>query len=558
MNYKVITNTIKKSGKVSKTILFMLFVSISAFAQQDSISYKYWVEFTDKENSNFSVSNPEYFLSQRAIDRRTRQNISVKIQDLPINSWYADSIRNLGFDIINRSKWFNGILLSTNDFYLANQINFSFVKSVYYFGSWNSNKANQKTKSKFEADFSKADYGDAYNQLQMLKGDILHNRNLKGKGKVIAVLDAGFSKADEVIAFQKLFTEIRILGSRDFVKKNNDVFAEHSHGMMVLSTMGAENKGQIIGTSPDASFWLLRTEDVASENLIEEYNWLCGAEFADSVGADIINSSLGYTTFDDANQNHTYADMNGRTTPISIAANIAARKGMIVVNSAGNSGSGSWHYIGAPADADSILSVGAVDENQDFAWFSSYGPSFDGRVKPTIVAQGRNTIVATSDNGILAGNGTSFSSPVMAGMTACLWQAHPNRTNMEIINAIILSAHLHENPNDSLGNGLPNFALADLLLTKPKNQEKPDVIAIAANPITSNSHLYIYAANSDKMRINVYDIKGNSIYEFNYTLTPQTNNQINLSFLSKNAVGVYFLRIKIGNEEFAERIVVVE
>jgi len=394
--------------RIKKTLFFII-ISFSSFAQQDSITYKYWVEFTDKYNSNFSVNNPELFLSQRAIERRVRQNIPIKIQDLPINNWYIDSIINLGFDVLNRSKWFNGIMLSTNDSNLVDNINFSFVKSTFSFGRWNRNKSNQRTNSKFENDFNKSDYGDTYNQLQMLKGNILHNRNLKGEGKVIAVLDAGFSKANEMDAFKKLFDEDRILGSWDFVAQEESVFEDHSHGMMVLSTMGAENKGQIIGTSPNASFWLLRSEDGDTENLIEEYNWLCAAEFADSVGADIINSSLGYTTFDDVNQNHTYSDMDGRTAPVSIAANLASRKGMIVVNSAGNSGSSSWHYIGAPADADSILSVGAVDENRDFAWFSSYGPSIDGRIKPTVVAQGRNTIVATSDNGILAGNGTSFS-----------------------------------------------------------------------------------------------------------------------------------------------------
>ena len=231
---------------------------------------------------------------------------------------------------------------------------------------------------------------------------------------------------------------------------------------------------------------------------------------------------------------------------------------MIVVNSAGNSGSSSWHYIGAPADADSILSVGAVDENRDFAWFSSYGPTSDGRVKPTVVAQGRNTIVATSDNGVLAGNGTSFSSPVIAGMTACLWQAHPNRTNMEIINAIILSSHLHENPNDSLGYGLPNFALVDLLLTEPKDQSISEIIAVVPNPISSNSHLYVYAANTNVMSMEVYDIKGNRINKCNFSLTPQSNNQINLSFLRKNAIGIYLLKIRIAGQEFVEKVVVIE
>ena len=539
-------------------IFVLLFISISTFAQQDSITYKYWVELMDKDNSVFSVNNPEYFLSQRAIDRRKAQNIDISIQDLPINNWYVDSIRNLGFEIINRSKWFNGIMLATNDSLLSNKIDFPFVKSIYYFGNWNENKSNQKIKSKFRMNFSKADYGDSFNQLTMLKGDILHNKNLKGAGLVIAVLDAGFSQANQMDVFGKLFSENRVLGTRDFVKKDNDIFQEHSHGMMVLSTMGSENKGQIIGTSPEASFWLLRSEDGDSENLIEEYNWLCAAEFSDSVGADIINSSLGYTTFDYANQNHTYSDMDGKTTPVSIAANIASRKGMIVVNSAGNSGSNSWHYIGAPADADSILSVGAVDENRDFAWFSSYGPTFDGRTKPTIVAQGRNTIVATSDNGVLAGNGTSFSSPVIAGMTACLWQAHPNRTNMEIINAIILSSHLHENPNDSLGYGLPNFALADLLLTEPKDQSISEIIAIVPNPISSNSHLYVYVANTNEMSMEIYDIKGNRINQFNISLTPQSNNQINLSFLRRNTVGVYFLKTRIARQEFVEKVIIIE
>ncbi|HJN64519.1 MAG TPA: S8 family serine peptidase [Flavobacteriales bacterium] len=550
--------------RIKKTLFFII-ISFSSFAQQDSITYKYWVEFTDKYNSNFSVNNPELFLSQRAIERRVRQNIPIKIQDLPINNWYVDSIINLGFDVLNRSKWFNGIMLSTNDSNLVDNINFSFVKSTFSFGRWNRNKSNQRTNSKFENDFNKSDYGDTYNQLQMLKGNILHNRNLKGEGKVIAVLDAGFSKANEMDAFKKLFDEDRILGSWDFVAQEESVFEDHSHGMMVLSTMGAENKGQIIGTSPNASFWLLRSEDGDTENLIEEYNWLCAAEFADSVGADIINSSLGYTTFDDVNQNHTYSDMDGRTAPVSIAANLASRKGMIVVNSAGNSGSSSWHYIGAPADADSILSVGAVDENRDFAWFSSYGPSIDGRIKPTVVAQGRNTIVATSDNGILAGNGTSFSSPVIAGMTACLWQAHPNRTNIEIINAIILSANLHDNPNDSLGYGLPNYDLADQLLTFPKEQNLNGLISVSPNPITTKSALIINMEGFNgslfyykDLLIEVYDIRGKKVHNNDYIVTPLSYNQVHFSFLEKISAGTYFLKIQIAQQEFLEKVIVID
>ena len=538
--------------------LFLFLFSVSAFAQQDSITYKFWISFTDKNNSIYSKDNPEDFLSKRAIDRRIKQNIPINKKDLPINFWYVDSIKNLGFDVINKSRWFNGIMIAANDSSLVNNIDFLFVRSLYYFGKWINNKVSHKIDSKLETNFSKLDYGATFNQLHMLRGDLLHKNNLKGKEKVIAVLDAGFSKVNELDAFTLLFAEGRILGTWDFVKQEESVYEDHSHGMMVLSIMGGNNIGQIIGVSPEASFWLLRSEDVATENLIEEYNWLCAAEFADSVGADIINSSLGYTTFDNVNQNHTYSDMDGKTTPVSIAAKIATRKGMIIVNSAGNSGSSSWHYIGAPADTDSILSVGAVDEKRDFASFSSFGPSYDGRVKPTIVAQGRNTIVVTSDNGILTGNGTSFSSPLIAGMTACLWQAHPNRTNMEIIDAIIKSSSLQDSPNDSLGYGLPNYALADLLLTEPENQLKADVFAVVTNPITENSNLYVYAANENVMTIDIFDINGDRISKSSYDLIPKNNNKINLSFLRNYATGIYFLIIQIAGERFIEKVMVAD
>ena len=533
----------------------LLFLSLSTFAHQDSLVFKYWVAFSDKDNSNYNISSPEYFLSERAIIRRVNQDIPIKYEDIPVNYWYIDSIKNLGFEVLNCSKWFNGIIVQTNDSLLVNKINYSFVKSVFFFGSWFVNNYQKQT-FKHNITFSEVDYGLGYNQIAMLRGDILHNNNNRGKGKLISVFDAGFSKANEMIVFEHLFLENRIIGTRDFVKKNNNVFMEHSHGMMVLSIMGAKNNEQIIGSSPSASYWLLRTEDVHTENLIEEYNWICAAEFSDSAGVDIINSSLGYTTFDNVSQNHIYKDMDGRSTPVSIGATIAARKGMIIVNSAGNSGAKNWRYVGAPADADSILSIGAVDENANYASFSSYGPSSDGRIKPTIVAQGINTIVATSNNDILAGSGTSFSCPLIAGLTACLWEAHPKRTNMEIIEAIIRSANLLNSPNDSMGYGLPNFALADLLLYEPENLEESSIYTILPNPITSFSSLYVYSANSDALNIFVYDTSGRKVTSYFHDLILRTNNRIPLSFLEEYSSGTYLLKINIGEKVFVEKVIV--
>jgi len=539
-------------------ILLFSLVSCSLIAQQDSITYKYWLQFSEKGDANYSIVNPEDFLSKRAIERRVNQDIKIKKSDLPVNENYVDSIRNIGFKIIGISRWLNGMIVCSYDSNLYKKINCDFIDSIFYFGSWSSSIESNKINLKLENDFTNSDYGNSFNQIKMLNVDFLHDRGYRGEGIIIAVLDAGFNKTDQLTVFDNLFNEERILGTFDFVNRDNDVYSEHSHGTMVLSTIAGEDIGNFIGTSPNASFWLFRTEDVGSENVIEEYYWLLAAEYADSVGVDIINSSLGYTTFDNPAQNHTYNDMDGRTTVVSIAANMASRKGMIVVNSAGNSGNSNWHYIGAPADADSILSVGAIDENMNYAYFSSYGPSVDGRVKPNIVAQGKNTIVVNTDNVLIQANGTSFSSPLIAGAVANLWQAHPNRTNIEIIEAIILSSHLNTNPNDSLGYGIPNFALSDLILKDPIDKSISELFTIAPNPINSTSHLYIYSANNEMLKMEVYDINAKRIKNYNIPIIPRINNRINLAFLKNISYGSYFMKVIIGKEEFVQKVIIIE
>jgi hypothetical protein len=452
-------------------LLLILLVPVILSAQVSPDTY--WVKFTDKNNSPYNINNPDAFLTQRAIDRRISQNISIQQNDLPVNQNYIDAVAAAGANVLNISKWFNSVTVYTTDPAVISAIEgLPFVLSTQKMSERNSDVGSGKpffTNETFCQEIPNKnstapesglsfDYGSAYNQINMLNGIALHDMGFDGKGMVIAVLDAGFTNVDIIPAFDSLWINNQILGVKDFVNPYSpNIFGSHYHGCMVLSTMGANLPGQMVGTAPHADYWLLRSENGSSEYLVEELNWISAAEFADSVGADVINSSLGYTTFDDPTQDHTYADMDGNTTPITLAADLAASKGILVVNSAGNSGSSSWQYIGAPADADSVLTIGAVNSSGNYASFSSTGPTYDGRIKPNVVAQGQGTTIVTTSGTVTTGNGTSFSSPVTAGMVACLWQAFPGRKNVEIMEAIQQSASQYDNPDDFLGYGIPDY-----------------------------------------------------------------------------------------------------
>ena len=375
--------------------LLLAFMASALFLTAQIAPNKYYVQFTDKDNSPYSVNNPQEYLSQRSIDRRFAQNIPVDMKDIPVNPQYILGVKNAGATIINPTKWLNGVTIRTDDPDVilaiealpyvesikkspekASEIN---VEKSYFlnesYGTGPSASAQLKSTSTF-------DYGAAYNQISMLKGDELHGMGYTGKGMIIAVLDAGYLNADELPVFDSLWDNGQILGTRDFVDGGPITFSKHFHGTMVLSTMGGNYPGEIVGTAPHASYYLLRTEDGGSELIIEEYNWVSGAEYADSLGADVLNTSLGYSVFpDDPSQNHTYEDMDGKTAPITIGADIAASRGMVVVNSAGNEGSSSWYYITAPADGDSVFSIGAVNASGVPAGFSGNGPTYDGQVK---------------------------------------------------------------------------------------------------------------------------------------------------------------------------------
>lgn len=551
---------------MNKKLLFLF--SAIFFCLHASSQNRYAVLLTDKNNSPFSISNPLAFLSQRAIDRRNTQGIAITSHDFPVNPSYVNQIAATGASVINTSRWLNAVTIETTSPAVLAAVNaLPFVQQVYNVGRV-SNPNRGKDKFAFETPYPMAaatknsspvlsfNYGPSQNQIAMLGGDVLHNQGKTGQGMMIAVIDAGFFNADNMIVFDSLRNDNRLLGTWDFVDNNPQVYDDHAHGTFVTSIMAGNWPGNIVGTAPHASYWLLRSEYAPTETLMEEFYWASAAEFADSVGADIINSSLGYYEFDDPVQNHTYSDMNGITTPVSRAAAAAAAKGIIVCNSAGNEGASNWNYIIAPADADSIISVGAVDDQMNYAWFSSNGPTSDGRVKPTVAAQGQGTFVADlSNNGVFAGNGTSFSSPVMAGMMACLWQCNPNATNLQVIEALKQSASQFSNPDTNLGYGIPNMPVACQILASlsiPENELK-DRLLIGQNPFHSLLDFTFFPASSKSIQVLLTDISGKIVYSNNFQVIPQLSR--NFSIQPDIISGIYLLSIVTENGAVNRKVV---
>jgi hypothetical protein len=345
-------------------------------------------------------------------------------------------------------------------------------------------------------------YGEAQTQIKIMNGIKLHDMGFKGEGMVIAILDAGFSNVNTMPQFDSLFKNNQILGTRDLVEFDGDVYKDDSHGMNVLSCMGANIPGVIVGTAPKASYWLIRTEDGATEFPVEEANWVIGAEYADSVGADVLNSSLGYTGFE-GDFKRKYSILDGKTSIATLGADIAASKGIIICTSAGNSGeSKEWKYIGAPADANNVLSVGGVNKSKDRSTFSSYGPTADGRIKPTVSAVATNSIVAEGD-GAGTSNGTSFASPILCGMVACLWQANPTKTYAEVMDAIIKSGSHYTKPDNSFGYGVPDFHYANLLLGNVStfNTEQDQLISPVISDFTNWIDIRYYSASNQEVDI---------------------------------------------------------
>lgn len=452
---------------MNKTIFLTLFLVVVVFSS--SWGQKYWVFFKDKgPEQTYYQQHPEGLLSERAMEKRVTRNIPLDDRDIPISKTYLDQLREAGLAPEKASKWLNAVSVDTDLSLFELQSLCAGVTDMRPVGTFILNREETDSPAPplpHTESTSSFNYGQTQFQVQQLNADCLHDRGFTGAGVLVAVFDAGFRAMDTINAFDSLWTTNRIVQYWDFVNSDTTIFDENSHGMQVASCIAAFESGNYVGTAPGVSLLLARTEDVSQEVHQEEDNWLAAVEWADSLGADMIQSSLGYSTFDAGQGDYTYQDMDGGTAIITKAADIAADKGILVVSSAGNEGNGSWNYITAPCDADSILCVGAVNFFDERAGFSSVGPTSDGRIKPDVMALGAGvTVIGTAGN-VTFSSGTSFSAPLTCGMVACLVEAHPLRSNMEVIEAVRQSSDRYTTPDTAYGYGIPDACKADSILT---------------------------------------------------------------------------------------------
>lgn len=443
--------------------IMCLAMTVAAVAQRTAQPkvYQYRIYLADKHGTPYKLKHPEKFLSKKSIERRHRQGLGIDSTDLPVSPYYIKQLQGLGLTIMGGSKWHNTAwVASPTDDVAAKVSSLPFVRRVVrLYESPDSamllKRDSVVAKTTTDSVGSHGRYGSGYWQISQLRGISLHDKGFRGKGMTIAILDAGFHNADSIAAFDN----INVVGTADFgPNRHGDIFSEHYHGTMVLSTMAMNRPGVMIGTAPDAAYVLIRTEDNPTETMAEEDSWTMGAEFADSIGADLINSSLGYYHWDGDTTGLNLRDLDGHTTFISQTASMLAKKGIVLCNSAGNEGMGPWHKISAPADAYDILAVGAVERDGEIAMFSSLGPSQDCRVKPDICAMGSPAYVVNGRGEIETASGTSFSSPIMCGMVACLWQANPTLTACEIIDLVRSLGDRAKWPDSVYGYGIPDFA----------------------------------------------------------------------------------------------------
>ncbi len=496
-------------------VIFLLLSGFASFAQEDA-----WVYFTSKPNAASYLSDPLSMLTQRSLDRRTAQNIALDNKDVPVHQPYIDQVEAAnGITVYAKSKWFNNVHVRGSYEAIQALLTLSFVDHVDY-ANRNLNTGNRQASQKRVKKFNKTmetatvfNYGNSLNQIQMLNGVTLHEQNYTGAGKIIAVMDGGFPEVNTASTFSRLRDNNQILGGYDYVNRSEDFYTGISHGTLVLSTMGGYKNNQLVGTAPDASYYLFITEDGDNEGPLELSLWVEAAEEADRLGVDIINTSLGYTQFDNPDYDFTYPDMDGQTAFISKGVDVAYSRGMICVVSAGNEGLTDWQYISAPADATHALSIGAVNPSEVPAGFSSYGPASDGRIKPDVAAQGQQAVISGTTGNVTTGNGTSFSGPIMAGMVASFWQALPGKTNEQIMQYIKESASIYNNPDDRIGYGIPNFgiALATALGTTPFTQISTKFV-LYPNP-TQNQVSVAFPNNFSYANVSLYNAMGQKVME---------------------------------------------
>ncbi|MBO7630263.1 MAG: S8 family peptidase [Bacteroidales bacterium] len=528
---------------MKKLLLLCLWLGISAcvYAQNPTC---YRIYLSDKNNSPYSIDNPSEYLSPRAIEKRARFNIPITEQDFPVNPQYKQQILALDADmqLLSVSKWMNTVTVYCPDSVVVPQIlNLPFVDSIMAVGNYilhdppvfqNPENPISIVHSSPNPTKDAIDYGEGLGQIALLNGVPLHEEGFHGEGMLIAVIDGGFFGIETTSFYQQLVNEGRFFGHYSLMPNFVDTLEsgwDEVHGTIVTSAIAANTNGELVGTAPGASYALIHTEWVGSEEIVEEDFWANGAEIADSLGADVINSSLGYRMFPDFPQSDiTYANMDGVNSIASRCATILGQKGVIVCVAAGNDGSGQFYYVNRPGDAFDILCVGACSADSVIAEFSSHGPSYDGRVKPDITSQGVATACYYPYDMLSFANGTSLATPVAAGMCACLWQAMPQYTSSEIMQMIRESGHLYNNPNTEFGYGIPNFYQV-YASHVGINDYNPLRLSVYPNPATDKLCLTntdgniqsISIFNATGQLVLQHSVNGNPLIEINVTSLPK-------------------------------------
>ena len=443
--------------RISGWWIFLLLL-ISVFQSVASPRYRFRVYLHTKGEAGYRVDKPEAFLSAEAIARRERMGIAVEADDCPIAPAILDQLAQTGVKPILTSKWMRTVVVESEDYGVEQTLRqLPMVDSVRFVWQGEATAPLDRVESGERLaptkEPKKSPYGYALGQIKLLNGLKLHRAGFRGQGMRVAVIDAGFLNADRM----RVFDSLHLLGTYNIVSPGQSVFAEDEHGTKVLSCLAANAPGWMVGTAPEASYWLIKSEDSRSEYPTEEDYYVAASELADSVGVAVVSSSLGYYTFDDDSLSYTQADLDGHTAFISRAAHRAAEKGLLLFSSAGNEGNSTWEKITFPADTEGILTVGSMTSQKERSRFSSKGLTADGRIKPDLVALGSGSCVVVGSGEISYGSGTSFATPILAGMGICLWQALPQLSPQELIDLLRQSGSQAERPDAELGYGLPNL-----------------------------------------------------------------------------------------------------
>ncbi|WP_026915550.1 S8 family serine peptidase [Christiangramia portivictoriae] len=524
---------------MKKILLLIIFASTCTFAQEHALVY-----FTEKPDAAAALETPQDLFSERAYERKLLRGTAIDSRDVPVHEPFIRDLKTRsGFDVKVKSKWFNSVYVIGERNAIEDLQNLAFVDRVQFMQDISSRQQNlpQKYENKLETEID-FNYAATSNQVSMLNLQNLHQQDHTGNGMIIAVMDSGFPNVHSLSSFQKLRNNGKLLGGYDFTNRSTNVSEStlNNHGTLVLSTMAGYSENVFVGTAPDASYYLFVTEVAATETPVEEAYWVEAAERADSLGVDIINTSLGYTQYDNPAYSYTPQDMDGQTSFISKGATMAMEKGMLVVTSAGNRGNeDNFKIIGAPADAN-VLAVGGVDPAGNYAIFSSTGPSADGRIKPEVVAQAIEVAAINEQNMLVGVNGTSFSSPIIAGAIACFWELNREWNNFEVMELIKELGHLSNSPNNLLGHGIPDFSTSG-------NAMIPDAseLVLYQNPVED---ILKFAGPEDRYDIHIFNTAGIMIRS-----EKSVSSEIDLSAFSR---GVYIAMFE--SESTIEKFLIIK